>query len=236
VRRPKGKDARKYLNKTSVVGKRAKPRVPRKEAVPGETFEGMDLLTLNQDVLRNLEVDPAIYKRPGLLWFRRLMWTQMRQMNGRPVTDPKTGATIDLSMQEMLVIAATSAAINPQHPRQFEFAELLFEYLMGKRPELAPSGAGAPPTGTEPGTNETRVDQADLAKQVADTLRVLAELSDPSKRQTVEPIEVSKLPAMPKGPVVEAELVNEAVPAPTAPPTPAAAVPQVPFVGSVKIR
>lgn len=237
----KGRDARQYLNKTAVVGKKAKPRVPRKQAVPGETFQGIDLLTLNQDVLRNLEVDPAVYQRPGLKWFRRLMWTQMRQMNGQPVKDPKTGATIDLSMQEMLVIAATSAAINPQHPQQFEFAELLFGYLMGKRPEGAAAGAGSAPTaGTAGGPSETPVDEALLAKEVAATLRVLAELADPSKRQVVEPLEVSKLPAMPTAPVVEAEIVGEAIPAPAAPPpaapAPAPAVPAVPFVGTVKIR
>lgn len=204
-------ESRDHLNKTTVVGRRATKRVPRKPPVDKDDALMGDvrgLLALSRQALQEIETDPAVALRPGLRYIRRSLWLPHCHLNGDPFKDPKTGETIKLSRQELAIVALVSGAINPQNPRQYDFLDLLLRYMGGPPPTnpLAITGAGGGPLKVQ----DVPADPAVLASRVAETLNVLRDLAGEG-RQRLEPIEVQEAKVVEK-PAMTAEFV--ATPAP----------------------
>ena len=186
---PKGQDDRARHNRTAVVGKKNKPRQPRKGLDAGNPLE-IDLLALNREALEAIDADPSVHQRPSIRWYRRMMWMPMTHMNGAPFVDPKSGEVIKLSKQELLVTAIITAAISQQHPRQFEMAQLAAKYLFGSTPEhVQLTGANGGPVQVQ----DVPVDPAELTARIASTIGVLRDLAGGGDRKAYIPVEVTEV-------------------------------------------
>ena len=211
------------------LGRRPKRKKASKKPPAEPSMETM-LSELNEQAIHELEMDPVVQFRPGLRWVRRAAWMPHCQLNGKPLIDPKTGEIVKLSRQELLMVAIFSAAINPAHPKQFEFANLAARYLWGVVPEnLQVTGANGGPVKLQ----EVPDDPAEIATRIAATLSVLQDIAGGHERKKFIPVEVREAPQVPV-PTVTAEVTRVAAPVPPTPQQPVP--PRPPATGMVRIR
>jgi hypothetical protein len=159
-----------------------------------------------QEIVEQVEADPSLVGKPAVRMMRILCGTEsLKDIFGNPLVD-KSGKVSTMSMDNQILYASVAAAVNSNHPKQFEFAEMLLKYLKGAPPErYEVSGPNGGPIRTE---NTAALSPEEMAARFVRAARIAQEIADKAKNDQailVDAIEVganaSPEPQAPAGPV-----------------------------------
>jgi hypothetical protein len=162
-----------------------------------------------------IEKDPGVMGRPSVRLFRMVMATEsLKDIFGNPLKD-KNGQVSTMPMEDQVTYAAVAAAINPQHPKQFEFAQMIFAYLRDKpRESIALTGENGGPIRSIVETENLSPEQ--MAARFVRAARIAQEVlaAEAAPPKAIDAIEVGAQPAAPAAPLAPGQVPLEAIPAP----------------------
>ena len=161
-----------------------------------------------QEIVARVESDPSLIGQPGVRLLRVLCATEsLKDIFGNPLVD-KAGKVSTMSMEDQITYAAVAAAVNSNHPKQFEFAQMMMKYLKGAPPEhVVVSGPNGGPIRTE--TTAAALSPEEMAARFVRAARIAQEITEKAKNANAIPVDAIEVGAnatpeqqIPAGPVV----------------------------------
>lgn len=206
----------------------APPPLPPEDEPEGAT------LTLEQERAKakreEIEKDPGVMGRPSVRLFRMVMATEsLKDIFGNPLKD-KNGQVSTMVMEDQVTYAAVAAAVNPAHPKQFEFAQMIFQYLRDKpRESIALTGENGGPIRSV--VEAESLTPEEMAARFVRAARIAQEImaAEAAPPKAIEAVEVGAQPAVAVVPQ-PGQVAIEAMPAPVLSSVPMPAVQHPAFV------
>ena len=160
-----------------------------------------------QEIVEQVEADPSLVGKPAVRMMRILCGTEsLKDIFGNPLVD-KSGKVSTMSMDNQILYASVAAAVNSNHPKQFEFAEMLLKYLKGAPPErVEVSGPNGGPIRSESITATLSLEE--MAARFVRAARIAQEIASKAKDDHAIPVDAIEVganampePQIPAGPV-----------------------------------